>query len=334
MVPGREMTIQNILTGKRMTVIERMLTTQVNPKEILFTRAVVVDDIGMLVGTGRTLMPHSIKPTLIEMRKGIRGDRLFVTDEDLGDWDMDLRRLYLDIDRGFQTQPKLQNSDGEALEPHKLVYTIDDSEKVFKKLAVLCTVESEKSLRSQSQTDEKQRVLKADFPWTKKGNRQIPEWDNTILGEFQITQKRLTINVNSADRAKKIKQEIKKRLGKLAGFQMDVIEDMNGMLEEMPENSKAFEKVGSKHDALVKVPEIRHELGKTVLDHWDRWMNIPLPALGNETPRNAVKNNDGKEAVEALLYDAVTLSPDPLMLEMNKKGVGNVCRDLGLEFPK
>lgn len=330
---GSEMTIQNIITGKQMLVIEQMLTTQVRPKDIIFTRPVVVDDIGMLVGTGRTLVPHGMKPTLIELRKQIRGDRKFVTEEELADWDMDLRRLYLDMDRHLQIPPKLQNTDGESMEAHKLVYAIDDPEMVFKKLAVLCTVEPEKNLRAQSETDEKQRVLKANFPWTKKGNRQMPGWDNTILGEIQINPERLTIHVNSASRAKKILQEIKKLLGKLARFQMDVIEDMDGIIEKMSETSKDPGKEGLDHDELIRLPEVRQEMEKMLFNHWKGWTDIPVPALGNETPRNAVKNRDGKEAVEAVLYNAVTSSPDPLMREMNKKGIRHVCKELGLDFP-
>ncbi len=333
--PGREMTIKNIITGKQMTVIERMLTSQLHPKDIIFTRAVMVDNIGMLVGTGRALVPHGIKPTLIELRKNIRGDRLFITDDDLADWDMDLRQLYLDIDHYMHTPPKLNNSDGEALEPHKLVYAIKDPEKVFKKLASLCTVESEKTLRAQSQTDENQHVITVEFPWTKKGNRQMAEWDNTILGEIKITQKRLTIHVNSVERAKRVQKEIKKRLKKLARFQLDVIEDMDGMMAKMNENPDQLQKNNSDHDELIQIPEVRHELEKNVLNHWKSWTDIPLPALGDETPRNAVKDSDGKEAVEALLYNVVMLAPDnPLMQKMNEKGVFEVCKELGLTFPK
>ncbi len=332
--PGREMTVKNIITGKLITVIEKMLTTQINPKDIIFTRAVMVDGTGILVGSGRTLVPHSIKPTLIELRKSIRGDQLFITDEDIADWDMDLRQLYLDIDHHVHTPPKLQNSDGEAMEPHKLVYAIDDPEKVFKKLATLCMVESEKNLRAEAETDENRCVLKVNFSWTKKGNRQMPEWDNTILGEIQITQERLTIHVNSAERAKKIQKEIKKRLKKLARFQLDVIEDMDGIMAKMIKKPDQFGKAGLDHDELIQIPEVRDGLEKNVLNHWESWTDIPLPVLGDETPKNAVKDSDGKEAVESLLYDAITSTPDPLIQEMNVKGVTHICKELGLNFPK
>jgi hypothetical protein len=64
------------------------------------------------------------------------------------------------------------------------------------------------------------------------------------------------------------------------------------------------------------------------------WVDIPVPALNNKTPKNAVKTKDGKEAVEALLFDAVNSNPDPLMKAMNEKGVRSVCKKLGLNLFK
>jgi len=57
-----------------------------------------------------------------------------------------------------------------------------------------------------------------------------------------------------------------------------------------------------------------------------------VPALNNKTPRKAVKAEDDREAVEALLYDAVNSNPEPIMKEKNEKGVRLVCKELGLEL--
>ncbi len=113
-----------------------------------------------------------------------------------------------------------------------------------------------------------------------------------------------------------------------------MIEDMDGIMKEMSENSRESREAGFNHDELIQIQEVREKFGTSVLNHWKAWTDIPLPALGNERPRNAAKNNDGKEAVEALLYNAITSSPDSLMQEMNEKGVKHVCLELGLDFPK
>jgi hypothetical protein len=332
--PGREIDIKNIITGREITVVERMMTTQVKPKDIIFSRAVIVDGIGMLIGTGRVLIPSRLKPALIELRQKIRGDQQFVTDQDLADWDLELRQWYLDFYRHMHIPPALQNTDGEPLEVHKLIYAIDDPEAVFRKLIPLCSVESEKNLRAEAIKDNENKVLEAGFPWTKTGNKKLPEWDNTILGEINISWDKLTIKVNSAERAKKIQKEIKKRLDRLAKFQMDVIEDLEGMLANRHDEQLVEQEKSMSNEDLMKIPEARQLLEKNISRHWEHWVDIPVPALANKTPRNAVKTMDGKEAVEALLYDAVNSNPQQFMKEMNEKGVRLVCKELGLDLFK
>ncbi len=332
--PGREMDIKNIITGREITVVERMMTTQVRPRNIIFSRVVTVDGVGMLIGTGRVLIPSRLKPALIELRKQIRGDQLFVSDQDLADWDLELRQWYLNFHRHMHTPPVLSNTDGETLEAHKLIYAIDEPDTVFKKLAPLCSVEPEKHLRAEASTDDNNNILEANFLWTKKGNKKMPEWDNTILGEINITQCNLSIKVNSAERAKKIQKEIKKRLGRLAKFQMDVIENLEGMLAERDGTQLDVPEKSMSSEELLKLPEARQLLEQTISRHWEHWVDIPVPALNNKMPKNAVKTKDGKEAVEALLFDAVNSNPDPLMKAMNEKGVRSVCKKLGLNLFK
>ena len=38
--------------------------------------------------------------------------------------------------------------------------------------------------------------------------------------------------------------------------------------------------------------------------HWESWIDEKIPALGGKTPRQAVRDRDGREMVEALLLDA------------------------------
>ncbi len=330
--PGREMDIKNIITGQKITIVERTMTTQIKPKSIIFARAVMVDGIGMLIGAGSILIPYRLKPALIELRKEICGDQLLATDQDLAEWDLELRQWYLDIYRHMHTPPALSNTDGDPLEAHKLIYTIDDPEAVFSKLAPLCSVESEEDLRSVALTDDDKKVLEADFPWTKQGNKKIQEWDNTILGEIRISQDSLSVKVNSAERAKKIQKEIKKRLGQLAKFKMDVIENLEDMLALRTNEQSDTQEKSMSNEELMKIPEARQLLEQTIFRHWEHWADIPVPALGNKTPRNAVKSEAGREAVEALLYDAVNSNPEPVMKEMNEKGVRLVCKELGLKL--
>lgn len=330
--PGKSIDLKNIMTGKAITVQEHTTSGSVNPKNIIFTRAVVVENINMLVGMGRTLIPHGLKPGLIELRKDIKEDRPIVTDEDLLEWDMDLREAYLDIDYHLHNPPKMQNTDGDPMELHKLVFEIKDPGDAFEKLASLCVVESFETLRKTAEKDTKGSICKINFPWTKKGNKKIPHYDNTILGEVSIDHEKLTIQVNSSKRARRIRKKVEILMGSDVKFKLDVIEDMDSILSNLDKESfdhKIFQK---EHDALMKNPEIRQQFEVRILKHWDAWMDMKIPALGNITPRKAVKTSDGREAVEALLYDIESgKSPDPILDEIQKKSVQKVRKKLGLD---
>jgi len=330
--PGQSIDLKNIMTGKTVTVQEHMGSGSLNPKNIVFARAVVIDNIDLLVGMGRTIIPIGLKPTLIELRKEIKEGRLLITDEDLLEWDMELREAYLDIDHHLHTPPTMQNTDGDLLEFHKLIFEIKDPDVAFGKLASLCTVESPEALRKTAESDEKGRITKVNFSWTKKGNKKITYYENTILGEVSIDHKKLTVQVNSIKRANRIRKEIKTRMGSDAKFKLDAIEDMDSIMNHSDENSLKYKKFQEKHDAMMENPEIQQQLQKMLSKHWDDWVDIKLPALGNITPRKAVKTADGREAVEALLYDIETgKMPDPLLNELQRKEVQKVKKELGLD---
>jgi len=67
-------------------------------------------------------------------------------------------------------------------------------------------------------------------PRLKKGNSD-PGWDNTLLGHIVIEGQRLTIDVNSRERADAIKRKITRRLGKRASSRNAVIQSPERMLE-------------------------------------------------------------------------------------------------------
>ncbi len=111
---------------------------------------------------------------------------------------------------------------------------------------------------------------------------------------------------------------------------MEEIRSLDAMLndEELMSNLDSH---SAEHDALMQDPELRRHVADTVKKHWERWVDMELLALGGRTPREAVKDSDGREAVEALLVDAERLGDnDPDMGEMNRNGTQLVRKILGL----
>jgi len=58
---------------------------------------------------------------------------------------------------------------------------------------------------------------------------------------------------------------------------------------------------GREHEQLMAVPEVRARIEEMLRAHYANWATEKLPALGGRTPRQAVKDPEGREMVEALL---------------------------------
>src|SRR5207244_2114618 len=54
-------------------------------------------------------------------------------------------------------------------------------------------------------------------------------------------------------------------------------------------------------ERLMAMPEVQAALRETLRRHYHSWPDEQLPALGGRTPREAVQDPDGREAVQALL---------------------------------
>jgi hypothetical protein len=54
----------------------------------------------------------------------------------------------------------------------------------------------------------------------------------------------------------------------------------------------------SLHDAPI---ELRERLKQLAEQHWAMWVDIPVPALNNMTPREAAKTKEGRDLLESLL---------------------------------
>jgi hypothetical protein len=331
-VSGRSIDLQNIMTGEALTVQERTASEYVQSGDIVFARPVEIEGVGMLAGIAQIRIPPVMKPSLIEFRKVIREEEnSSITDETVVAWDMVIREAYFSIHNQLHTPPKLQNTDGEPLEFHKLIFDIKDSETAFVKLSPLCSDTSAASLRETAETDGDNRIRKIKFSWIPKEKEEQNQLSSIVLGTIEIDIGRLTVEVNSASRARQIKEEIEIRLGDGAQFKIDAIEDSEAKMRSF--NGDAFDPNGFRKDQadLMALPEVQQHLEEMILDHWDEWIDLEIPALGNKTPREAVKTEDGKEAVEALLKDVENIqAQDPIMTALQKKGVGIVRKELGL----
>jgi hypothetical protein len=328
---GKGMTLQDILTGARVAVEERSGSHHVEAGDVLFGRAVTVDGVGMLMGLSRTLIPPGRKPAVIELRKRLRRRRTAVTDDTLQEWDAEIRELYFQLDHELHAPPQVCNTDGHELEFHRLVYAVDDAEAAFEKLCGLCVTCTADELRAEAQRDGAGRISRVEFPWDRRGHTQTAAMPNTVLGRITIDGRRLTAEVNSAERAAQLRRELDARLEKSGRFQVDEIQDLEAAMARHA-GGAAEKRAASKQADLMRSPEVREKIAEIMDKHWEGWMDQGIPALGGKTPREAVRTPDGREAVEALLKDVERgRRGDPLITEMNRRGAERARAILGLK---
>ncbi|MFH2219153.1 MAG: SEC-C metal-binding domain-containing protein [Pseudomonadota bacterium] len=327
---GKGMRLQDVLEGTRIEVQERSGSEYVQPGDLLYGRAVFVDGVGMLMGLGPTIIPPGRKPDIIQLRKKLRRGISSVTDDTLHEWDTEIRDLYFHIDHTLHSRPKLCNTDGDPMEFHRLIYEVSSAEEAFEKLCGLCVTADPGELRADAKQDDTGRIIRAEIPWDRQGHKLSPGMPNTVLGRIMIDERRLTAEVNSAERAEILRREIEVRMGAGAHFKIDEIQDIDSMMNERTAG-RIEKKDTEEHNELMKHPEVREQLSDLICRHWESWIKQKIPALGGKTPKAAVKSPDGREAVEALLRDAERdRGQDPFTTEANRKGTRRARELLGL----
>jgi hypothetical protein len=326
--PGKRVHMQEVFTGQEISAEERSGSSHVRPNDLVFGRAVMVDDVGMIIGLSTHVIPPRYKPGLLELRKQMGKNRP-LTGESLRRWETEIRRIYLEIDRLLFSPPQLCNTDGEPLEFHKLVYDIDSAEDAFVQLAPLCVTETAEDLRQMAEKGSDGRIVRAEICWNRQGHKMSTAMTNTLLGNILIEPSRMTVTVNSAGRAKTIRKEIGSRLGKGARFRLDEIQDTRAMLGELSQQ-RFGPGTPAEQDALMQNPEVRRQVAEVIKKHWEGWVDTKIPALGDRTPRRMVKTKEGREAVEALLADAERGAGDAVTHAANLEGIRHVREILGL----
>jgi hypothetical protein len=213
-----------------------------------------------------------------------------------------IRLTYLTMRDGLYKPPQLANTDGDPLVFHTLKFRIESPERAFEALASLAFGQSKEELLEDGELGKDGKLHRIEFDWRKKGNAKIPSWDNTILGNIKIVGRSLIAEVNSENRAKRLRAEVEKRLGASAVHQGTSAKTVEEMLAKAPKRTRAPED-DDLEQALLHDPEARGRFQQIIQKQVEDWVHQKVPALGGHTPLQAVQDPDGREIVESLLLD-------------------------------
>jgi hypothetical protein len=305
----------------------------VEPGDLIFGRAVTVDGVGMLTGIGPAIIPARYKVDLINLRKQLQEAEGAITRQTLDDWEYELIEFYYKIEQALfsPAMPQMQNTDGDRMEFHKLVYEITSPDSAFHKLCDLCTTMKAEELRADAGRDDAGRIVSGEIPWDRPGHKGTPAMSNTVLGRIMIEGGRLTAEVNSAQRAERLRRKIESRLGEEGRFKVDEIQDLEAMMRDRNPDDPGAAQRRAEQEELMQIPEVQEQIAEMICRHWEAWVDQEIPALGGKTPTEAVQTADGRESVEALLHDIERgKGQDPFTLAANRKGLQRVRERLGL----
>lgn len=310
-VPGQSLTLKDIFLSQEYLVKERTASEAKNKGGVLFTRVLSMDGTSIMLGCASVIMPPAYHSRFIEMRENCKKEFPQITPDTLHSIAVDLRLIYLDLkdSKNEQQMPRLHNTDGELFVLMKLYYDLRCTPlEAFNKLKKLSLFRNEEELLADADYTKEGALKRVTIDWMKKGNKINKAWDNTILGNITIDGNCMTIEVNSENRAQKIRQQIETLLKEKAVYKTSVLQSVEQAAEEIEERKDTPEALFKRQEQekFSQLPEVQAALRNTMEKHWESWFDQKIPALGNKTPRQAAKTELGREQLEALflLYES------------------------------
>ena len=324
---GSGFVLSDIFRGGRFEVTERTASSLLREGDLIYTKLLTFDHLVLLAGIAEIALEPDAKIPFLDLAEEIR-PKGGITAGTLKREADAIRGLYLSLAdrRRNPVLPRLMNTDGEALALHKLEFEIASAEEATGLLADLEVTSSKDDVLARAERGPGGRIARAEIHWSKKKNSAHGGLDNTSLGLIAIAGRALTVEVNSRERSERIRAEIERRLGDRVKHARTVISNMEKMIEEARHRPPT--PMQRKAQELQDLPEVRAKLREILEAHYETWIDEKLPALGGETPSEAVRHPLGRAKVEALL---ATMERRPQTESGNEYDFNRIRTRLGFE---
>jgi SEC-C motif len=333
--PGRGLRLSDILTHREVSVIDRSASETVRRGAILYARVFTLDGLSIIHGSSPFAIPPIHQGRIIDLREGLVDRGQVLSGEQLEEFELEIRELYLEIEEDIvhPRLPKLANTDGEPLAPTKMYFDLSASPRdAFEALKTLAVGSTDEELLSDARYGEGDEVRAISFDWLRPGNEMHKGMENTALGRIAIDGTRLIAEVNSRERAEKIRSEIESRLEARVVFRRAVTSSIKKMIEERAERGETVRsrRMREESERIQSLPEVQEQLKAMAGRHWEAWFDEQIPPLGNLTPRQAARTPEGRERLEGLLLSYEWDKPAESLTTLMQPDVAEIRRRLGL----
>jgi hypothetical protein len=282
-IPKEGCRIRDIFTGEVFQIKDSATSLQIVRSDIIGGRPLSVKN-NTYFSDVVLIYPQEFKPIILdffkrelkEYRKTFGKKR--TPKEYLKDWGFLIERHIEDIAR----HPQFFTPEGEEFVFASSVYNVKDYEKALNKLEKTDSFEELKG-----GTDEL-RV----FSWIVKRKRG----ENRILGSIEIEIDKLTIECHSASLLSKGKRLIENKLQGLIVHKEDSIKQLESFFDKQLRKTPKGRK-------LPQGVKSQSELDMVLNEHYDGWIDKPLEALENKTPKEAAETEQGREKLGSILKE-------------------------------
>ncbi len=337
--PGIGATMHDIFRKHDVYVRERSATSSMRPGLIMYARVVAMDGLHFFMGTGPCVITPQYLNRLVTFRSVLESTEHVtdgaITKEALQANEDLLREEYFEIEAELMHPMRtLLNRDNEPYLMHTLTYSVssvDDAFQAMKGLQQDYTKESDEELFDGAVRNEYGTLAEITLDWIKDAPNTEGIGENIVTASIRINGTMMTIEVNSEARAKRIQEEVRRRLGGKA-----VLQNIKTLTaEELADHPKHLESEDERaareeeERILRESPEVQAKIKAMMENHWKRWPDTSIPALRGMTPRQAVNDAIGLELLNSLLLDIETRNStqDDALLRVD---VARIRRDLGL----
>lgn len=193
------------------------------------------------------------------------------------------------------TLPAMQNTDGEPLEFITLHFPIISKAKLA---AIRAAFDALPALRKENDTfwNWLETAKKTPKPVRKADGAQTfsTAMDDgaIVLGNVEISDKAVTLSVNSQARSERGRAMLEPALAGLVRAPLIERQTVEQMMAASPRRPR------TNMDAPPLPPdELRQVVHQGLTDHYRRTLDEPVPALGNRSPRQAAKTAKGRDKV-------------------------------------
>ena len=298
-IPGRSIALRDLLTGEERVIWEAEASKLLKPRDTLLGRVVDHDGVSVLCGVHpRPLCFPEAEAVIERIRRHLRRKRALIPVERLRaesigrhlieQWE----DVVAEFDRRQPQRPQLQNMDGDDL-----LLTIDhfefdprDRREIQERVASLD--------EATDSAGERGETVYAFVQPATKAHRSMEE---VMVGRAVFASGKLRLETNSVRRADALRQRIEDAAGAL----------LRHRAREHADPLAAWKAQGDMPSAETQssplpAEEMARLLREAKARHYANWPDVPVPALGGISPREAIRTRRGRRQVEELLasYEA------------------------------